>query len=398
MKKFVVPAVITGFLISLEYGITRPASNAIFITQFSPDYFPYAWLAMVPLNFLVISFYNRLVTLWGCVKTFLVSTSIVSTINILTAIFALDIPLLAFLQFICKDIYILLMFKQLWSLVHHSMDTAKAKYLYGLLFGVGSFGSTLGGLFPSFFAVNIGSNKLFYFTLPIYLAISYSYYLTYSRSGGVAFTSEEKGSFSLIKKSRLLPYILLLVIAMQISIAFIDYQFHVLLQKNIPTLDLRTQYCGRAFTFINFLAMTCQVFGSYLFIHFLGLKNIHRLIPFVLIANVLLFLLFPTFGVISYAFIMIKTIDFSFFGVAKEMLYTPLSTEEKFQGKAIIDIFASRTAKAFASFLLLFCQFLLHDHTITLVSYLAIGIYALWIAVAFKMFTPAPSGEARVKF
>ena len=41
--------------------------------------------------------------------------------------------------------------------------------------------------------------------------------------------------------------------------------------------------------------------------------------------------------------------DKDVFNILKEMLYVPLKTDEKFKAKAIIDIFAYRSAKAFAS-------------------------------------------------
>jgi hypothetical protein len=39
-----------------------------------------------------------------------------------------------------KDIYVLLMYKQIWALLNSSIDSKKAKYLYGVIF-------TIGGIF-----------------------------------------------------------------------------------------------------------------------------------------------------------------------------------------------------------------------------------------------------------
>lgn len=396
LRVFLLAVTICGFLISAEYGITRPASNAIFVTNYTANFFPYAWLATVPLNLLVVYLYNRFLPNHGCLKTFLTTILAVSSINALAALFVPKFPPLAFFQYIWKDIYILLMFKQLWSLIHATVNTSKAKYIYGFLYGMGGLGSVLGSLVPGFFAVKVGSEKLLYFTAPVYLLLFFFYSLAVKKSPlkdqkadfkQALFTETGgKGASSMILNSPFLKYILLLVVFMQISIAFVDYQFNAFLETHIPTLDLRTQYCGRIMGTINSITTTFQFLGGFILIHLLGLKNSHRIVPFYLLGNALLFLLSPTFGMISYTFIAIKSIDFSFFGVIREMLYIPLKLDEKFRAKAVIDVFAYRTAKALASFLLLFFQFFMAVKPIYLVSACSIITFIAWSWVVYLMF------------
>ena len=58
------------------------------------------------------------------------------------------------------------------------------------------------------------------------------------------------------------------------------------------------------------------------------------------------------------------------------MLYIPLKTDEKFRAKAFIDVFAYRSAKAFASLLILLLQF---ATSISLLSCLSVGVILLFI-------------------
>ncbi len=392
LKFFILSIMACAFFITCEYAVIRPTSNAIFLSHFSAKTFPYVWLATVPLNFLIVFLYNRFLKSFGCLKMLFVIVSLVIGINCLCALFIEKYSFLAFFHYIFKDIYILLMFKQLWSLIHMTIDTSKAKYLYGVLFGMGGVGAIIGSLVPGFLAVQVGSQNLFYFTIPIYLMLFLSYALAfkYSKKTFTQDFSDEKrlslDSFKVVFQKKFLTYILLLVVFMQMITAFVDYQFNIFLEKNIIDLDLKTQYYGRLIGIVNILTTIFQLVGGFILIHFLGLKKSHFLAPLILCSNALLFLFFPTFAMISFSLVIVKSMDHSFFGIIREMLYIPLKPEEKFKAKAVIDVFAYRSAKAFASLLLLSLQFFVLDESIFIVSIFSICTFILWGYVVYLMF------------
>ena len=91
----------------------------------------------------------------------------------------------------------------------------------------------------------------------------------------------------------------------------------------------------------------------------------------------------PTFAIVSASYVIIKTLDYSIFSVAREMLYIPMKTDEKFRAKAIIDVFVYRTAKAVASLFLLGISYLPFAHS-TMISWVSIAIFIGWaLAVTF---------------
>jgi AAA family ATP:ADP antiporter len=393
-KIFIFCILACGFLIATEYAITRPPSNGVFLSLFTAKYLPLVWAITLPFNFLVIYLYNRFLPVLGCFKTLLYVGISIIFINTLSAFYITDYPLLSFLQFIWKDIYILLMFKQMWSLIHSTIDAKKAKYLYGVFFSVGGIGGIIGGCIPSFFAVHVGSQRLFFLTMPFYLILFVFYYFAVKKSNiqenqtdvKKSFASQltaPKGGFSLIYKSKFLLFVLMMVVCMQLSISLLDYQFNCFLEKNISSLDLRTQYMGRLFTLTNIITTFLQLFGGYLFLHFFGLKKSHLIIPIFLCTNAVLFLLFPSFLVVSYSFIAIKTLDYSIFSIGREMLYIPMSLDEKFRAKAIIDVLAYRSAKACGSLLLLILQIF---NMFYLIGTLSIIIFIFWMLLIVMMF------------
>jgi len=406
-RLFVVFSMLVGFLISSEYAITRPASSAIFLSLFSYQAIPWVWLISVPVNLFIIYLYNRFLPRVGPLKMLGAVGLITIVINLISAFSAFFMPSFIFFQFIWKDIYILLMFNQLWSMIHSTIIPGTAKYLYGLIFSIGTLGAIVGSVVPGFFAVRLSSEYLFLFTLPLYVALYFSYSAAFRRSAlnEVSFAKDltldprPGEGFSMIRRSALLMIALVLVVFMQVSVGLMDYQFNMHLQANIFDKDLRTEYCGRVVGITNVLSGLFQVLGGFLMVHFLGLKRSHLFIPFVLLSNALFCWIVPSFAIISFSYAFLKSIDSSLFGVIREMLYIPLKLDEKFRAKAIIDVFAYRSAKAFVSFFVLILQFVAGVHLLQITSVLSIIVLIAWIVtiiVFFKKHTFSLSPESSI--
>lgn len=395
---FILSAMFCGFFINAEYAIARPVSNSVFIAAYSTQWFPYAWLAVVPFNLCLIALYNKYLPRFGSLKMQWGLISVIIAMSVGAALFLQTARWLPFVFYVWKEIYVMLMFQQLWSVVHSTIPFHRAKYLYGILFGIGALGATMGSLLPSFFAVQMGSEQLLLATPIIYglMAIAYRVLIRCSAQGQVMHPAEEKEKQSawqafkfgvdLIANSRFLLFILLIVVFMQVSTALIDFQFNHFLEKVVPNKDLRTAYTARVMGITHIGTMMLQFLGSFLLVHFLGFKKSHLLIPAILICNAVGFLFFPTMSIISLSFITIKCFDFSLFGVIKEMLYIPLKKEEKFRAKSVIDVFAHRSSKALASLLILCVQWIAIPTSQFLFNWLGIAIFVLWGVTVWLMF------------
>lgn len=404
-RLIVLCAMICSFCITAEYAVTKPTSNSIFITHYTVKWLPYAWLATVPLNLLVVSLYNRFLPILGCFRLFLLTVGLTIGVNVFSASFIGKAPFLPFVLYIWKDIYVLLMFQQLWSVIHAMTKMSRAKYLYGILFGIGGIGSIVGSMIPGFFAVKIGSEHLLFSSIPIYAIFIMAYFFLLKNSGFLHSHKEDEKlrmgpkhasqGFSLIKTSRALKFILLIVVLMQLSTTVMDYQFNTFLQFRIPDQDMRTEFYGRLWGMINSLNLCLQFVASFLLVQFLGLRRSHILIPGVLFVNAIGYLLHPTFAMITYSFSVIKTFDYSIFNIIKEMLYVPLKTDEKFKAKAIIDVFAYRSAKALASVVVIALQFFCPLQLPYAFSWAHVILFFIWIAsVIFLLKEEKPKEEA----
>lgn len=393
-KFFIFFAMLSAMAIGGEYAITRPTSNALFLTLFSVKAYPWVWLATVPLNLSVIYLYNRFLPKIGPLKILWTIALTTIVINSASSLFYSKLPSLIFFQYAWKDIYILLMFKQLWSMIHSTISANRAKYLYGCIYGMGTIGAISGSLIPGYLASFLGSERILLLTLPVYLFLLFAYTMAFKRSGVNHATFEKDltpnprpgEAISLIRRSPVLIGVLLLVIFMQVSTALMEYQFNAHLELNILEKDLRTAYCGRISSIIGILSLTLQFIGGFLMIRTLGLRGSHFLIPILLCASTLFSLSMPTFAILSFSYVFLKAVDFSLFGVVREMLYIPLQLDEKFRAKAIIDVFAYRTSKALVSFGLLLLQILAGNYLLHIASYASIAVFLAWLGVVALLF------------
>jgi hypothetical protein len=151
---------LSSFAITGEASITRATANSVFLSAYTVKYFPIAWLASVPLNFLIVAFYNRFLPHLGCARMMLLSILVAIGINGFCAFYLTTFSWLPFLLYLWKDIFIILMFQQLWSVIHATINIDRAKYLYGILFGMGGIGSVIGILFPGFLALYFSGSCL----------------------------------------------------------------------------------------------------------------------------------------------------------------------------------------------------------------------------------------------
>lgn len=391
-KLFIGLAMLCAFFICAEYAVIRPVSNSVFIHAYTSQWFPYAWLATIPLNLLIVSLYNRYLSKTGAWRMFLSISCLIVLGNLFCAFFLKTLPALPFLFYIWKEIYIMLMLQQLWSVINATLDMKKGKYLYGIIFGAGGAGGALGSLIPGFWAVKFGSESLLLFTFPIYALMLICFYWMFKFSSRDVHTlqNNERPSFfegiKMFAQSRYLLLILLLVIFMQFSATVIDYQFNNILEKTILDKDLKTQYMGRVLGIINICTMMLQLVGTFLLVHFLGLRRSHFMIPITLCLNSIAFLFYPAFGMATFAYATIKVFDFSLFGVIRELLYIPLSVKEKFRAKSIIEVFAHRTSKSLASLLILGIQLVAAAQIVTILSWLSIAIFLLWSFLVIQLF------------
>ncbi len=392
---FIICAMVCSFFISCEASIIKPVANSLFLRDYGVRWLPLVWLTIIPFNFVVVHLYNKLLPKSGPFRVLATSTIASACINIFCSQYLDQIWYLPFLLYIWKDIYIMLMFHQLWSVIHSTVNLSRARYLYGIFYAVGGTGSAIGCTIPGFFAIQYGSQYLLLATLIPLSVLTLFYFLclrvraAHPHNEQIAFSSERSHFFrgvELINRSSMLKFILVIVVLMQMTATLVDFHFNTLVEATYSDVDVRTEYLGRFFGIINTVNIFLQLIGTFVLLKLFGLARSHLFIPSYLSLTSIAALINPSFGAVAFSFGSMKSLDYSIFGIIKEMLFIPLKLDEKFKAKAVIDIFAARTAKALASLFILALELIYAPLLNTLISYGVLLFFVTWAVLVAYMF------------
>ena len=228
--------------------------------------------------------------------------------------------------------------------------------MYGLFSCVGGVGAFLGGRCAKWLAeIEWGLESSLWVVVVVLLAgialspwVPQGHQKRQKKMGAGSFLS----GFKVVKKSQYLGLLVMIIALSQLAITAIDYDFKMAIQSAFPDKFERQGALADVYSIINVLALLLGFLGGVV-IQLVGLKRTLIGIPLLLGAAILSFILFPAYGLMMVTKIASKAMDYSIFRTAKELLYLPMSLEEKTEGKAVVDILTYRVSKGIASGILL---------------------------------------------
>jgi AAA family ATP:ADP antiporter len=397
-----------GFLVLASYEIARASVESLFETAHGPESVPWAWLVVAPSVLITVLVYNRLIARSSLLPFFI--GAIVATLAVLSLLLAallFDVPGVYYGLYVWKDIYIVVLIELFWTYANGVFSVREARWLYGLFLLAGSAGAITGGLTVGPLAMAWGTGGALGAIFPV-LGLCVLVCAALSRIvPPVRPPKKERppvgDSLRVLRKSAYLVLLLLLIVAIQIAINLIDYQYKLFLNEAFTFLDPNTgemvkqtaemtAFRGKVNSGINFAALVLQVISGPILAG-LGIGRVLLAIPLLLVLALGAFAAAPKLITIALAKVTSKSLDYSLFRAAKEVLYIPLSYEEKTRGKAVIDIMVYRLGKAAAAVLILGLTAANLGWSVALMAF---GVVAIWIGLTwlivrrYQGITPAP--------
>jgi AAA family ATP:ADP antiporter len=347
-----------AFVLLMGYAVARPATESIFLTEHGSESLPRVWLLVGVLAAVVTSLFNRTVArrelAWTLAAICVVS---IAVLGLLIGARSAGVPGTAYALYIWKDVYVVVLIETFWAFANAVFPFKTARWSYGLFCVMGSLGGMFGNWGVGPIAKQIGTERALWLLVPIML-LAAALALALSRVAGAQHRQGGKVSASLVeglrivRASRYLGLVLIMIGLVQIVVTLIDYQANQYIEATWLNVDERTEVIGQIYGAIDIGAIALQLLTGVV-VRLLGVGGTLLGIPALLGASLLAFLLSPRFFFLATAKVASKALDYSLFRAAKEMLYLPLSYEEKTQGKGVVDILTYRVAKGGASMLLL---------------------------------------------
>ena len=334
------------------YEFIRSVSNSLFIEAYTADNLPWVMTAVPPSVLLILYIYGRLLSWLGATRT-LTITSFLSAALIYGCYLLLlrGVGFAAAIIYVFREAYIVIIIEQFWSFVNSTLTSKQAKMINGPFCAIASVGSVTGGLLTARWAETLGSETLLLFTAASLIPTAIFGVIAYAFAGEPQPTQDEEGGrrghLGIITffQSRYLLFIGLLIISTQVISTVLDIRFNGLVEMEMSDKDMRTAFFGNFFAGLGALSAILQVLAVPIALRLISIKVIHIGIPIFHLLNGYLLTLFPSLRTGAAAFLMFKSFDYSLFRAAKELFYIPLSYDERYRAKQIIDSFLYRSAK-----------------------------------------------------
>ncbi|MFT7686859.1 MAG: AAA family ATP:ADP antiporter [Candidatus Azotimanducaceae bacterium] len=380
------------------YEFVRSASTVLFKEAYGAENLPLVMAAMPVVVFLGIALYNKILSELGPRRT-LVVTSLGSGLIIFCCYILLINGSKAVTPFLylTKELYIVLLIEQYWSYINSSLSPSSAKKLNGPITGIAGIGSALGGTLVGLSAGSWGTETMVLisalFLLPAVFVANY----TYQKNGEPVRSDSDIGideaggehkmtmGWTWLKRNPTLAYLLAIVLLSQLLSAVLDLKFQSLLSVEYAgRVDEETAFQGWFWGTLNSSVLILQFIIVPMLLSFVALRWIHVLMPVVHLFAIGMAVYDPTIFSVGLAFFLFKAFDYSLFRAAKEMLYVPLSFDERYRTKQIIDVLGYRTGKGASSVIIVLLQragVLVNNY------YLAAGFAAVivWLVMIFPL-------------
>ena len=398
------------FLVLFSYSFIRPVCESLFLSSWGAAKMPHVWIISAAATAAVVWVYNKFVGLSRPSGLYAVSTAVAVAFFLLFYFyFSAKNRGFSLAAFIVKDIYVVILIEQLWTFCDASFSEKRAKTLYGFLAGGCSIGGIVASVMTAKLAPILGSNNLLFIGCGALLlgVVLFNYANAKgsqvfhgeqpkdaagigieedAKEGGTEGGLEEKseptiwGGVDIVLKSRYLILICIMLMMSQFVTALIGLQFNQVLEVQVSELDLRTAYLAKFYGVTNIVSLFLQFVASAPMLHFLGLLVSLILVPALMGAGSLAFFFAPTMAILFGTRVANKSLTYSVFRSAKEILYIPLSYIEKYKGKAVIDMFIYRFAKGGIGAIIIGLGTIMTVTAIR-INYMVVGLIILWILI-----------------
>ena len=374
------------------YEFIRAVSTSLFIEAYGAENLPRVMVA-VPLSLLPILYiYGRLLSWLGATRT-LVITSVLSSVLIFGCYGALlvGIDFATAIIYVFREAYIVIIIEQFWSFVNSTLTSKQAKTINGPFCAIASVGSYVGGKLVSRWAEPLGTETLLLFTAGSLIPAAIFGLLAYFFAGEPKPSVDEEGGrrghlgLKTFFSSEYLFFLGLLILSTQVISTVLDLRFNGLVEMDITDKHARTAYYGNFYANLGLIAAVLQLIVVPIALRFISIRLIHIGIPVVHFFNGLVLTFTPSLRAGARAFLTFKALDYSLFRAAKELFYMPLTYDERYRAKQIIDSFGYRFAKGGSAGVIELVRFVVSTIPGAAFSIAAMAASCIWSGVVLNL-------------
>jgi AAA family ATP:ADP antiporter len=383
------------FLLITTLLIVKPTINSLFLSELTSDALPFGYVLTAALAIIGSYFYNKALEKYSLNKI-IESTLIGSVVSLIIFGIAFNFGiakgLLLYIPYIWVAIFGLLTASQFWILANLVYNVREAKRIFGFI-GAGAIaGGIFGGYLTSLLTNIISAENLLFVAafllagcLPITRYI-WKYEVLKLNTFQVSLRSDSKGdsSFKLIKQSKLLSLIAI-VIGISVLVAkLVDYQYSDYASKLIEDPEELASFFGFWFSTLSVISLLIQLFLTKRIVGTFGVGKSLLWLPTGILLGSFLLLILPQLWVIVFIKVVDGGLKQSVNKAATELLSIPIPIETKKKTKTFTDVVIDSIATGVAGFILIFLINGL-DMSSTYISLIIIGLILIWLYFIYHL-------------
>ncbi len=383
------------FLLGAFQFASKSVRQSTFVDSLGFMNLPWVYLLVAVCAYPLLRLYSQATISTAFTKVVASSTAIVAaSLVAFWWLLGMDDPWIRFVFYIWISIASIMMATQFWTYANQALDPRQARRLFAYILSGGLIGGVLGGQIArlsselldtrSTLLVNVLLVLGTIATIPVIQAYIRGRTRDAAERPEFAGLKDSGGAFRLIRESKHLRSIAILLFLSILTAQIVDLQFNAAIEQQTDQLDQRTVLFGNLYSLMGLAAFFFQILVTSHLYRRLGIGVALRVLPTYL-AIAFVALLFAAALPATFFFVAVAStkigenaVRYSLDQGTRELLFVPVSSKIRALVKSYIDVLVQRFAKSAAAILLL---------TVTLgwisleqTSWFALVIIALWIA------------------
>ncbi len=382
-------------LMASEYAV-KSVRQASYIDIVGAQNLPYVYLLLALLSFPVLVLYSRLTRRFDD-PTLIVAFALLRVLGLVAFFWFFGHGrgwLLAFAFYLWTTLGFGVAVSQFWSFANGVFDARQARRLFAFVGAGGLLGGVPGGQIARLVTAWAGTRYTLLAAgvlLLVVVALVVAINRTRPRADGDDTRQRrlrarpEKVGFEVLRGSRLLGLIAVLMLLMVVVSQTVDLQFNWVVQQHTTTLDQRTRVMGSFFTLMGVIGFVFQLAFTQRIHRVLGVGFGMRVLPAtVAVTTALLLLSFGLFpaAVLFFAWVLRlseTSVRHSVEQATRELLFLPVSPDLRRRAKGFIDVFVQRLGEGVGALLLFPVTFAVIG--MRQVGWLTLALVAVWLWV-----------------
>jgi AAA family ATP:ADP antiporter len=383
------------FIIITTLLIVKPTINSLFLSELTSRALPLGYVLTAIMAIIGSFFYDKALEKYP-LSMIIDRTIIGSVISLIVFGIALNFHLaigyLLFIPYIWVAIFGLLTASQFWILANLVYNVREAKRVFGFI-GAGAIaGGIFGGYLTSLLTAFINTeNLLFIAAVLLSCCIPITRYIWKSEvvklnpfQRSMRTSPKSESPFKLIKQSKLLSLIALVVGISVLIAKLVDYQYSDYASKLIANPEELTAFFGFWFSTLSVISLIIQLFLTKRIVGTFGVGKSLLWLPTGILIGSALLLIIPQLWVIVFIKIVDGSLKQSVNKAATELLSIPIPIEIKKKTKTFTDVVVDSIATGLAGFILIFFINALNISS-TYISLIIIGLISIWLYFIYHL-------------